>query len=104
MDRPCRSDDEGNLRCFRHYLDTHWCIVVFSEAPSDPCDGHHYSRAEIDSVLSCIQALSCSALGLPRGQKALSGEQRPPLDRYTCPDGTSQRWTATICDNGILAY
>ena len=95
----------GTRRCFRHLLDAHWCVVRLSESPSDPCDGaHRYSRSEIDLALQCIDRTPCANLGLPRSQKSLPGDTRPTLDRYTCPDGTSQRWTATTCDNGILSY
>ena len=99
----CIATSSGQ-RCHYPNLDYWWCTHRFLGRPNDPCDDSAYSQTHLDTAVDCILSTeSCQALGLSFSEKKVSAEHRSDLDKYSCKDG-KVRWTATICDNGILSY
>jgi len=101
---------EGGTRCHFPYLDYWWCTSKFTQGlRSDPCATSQesnlpYTAQHLQQALRCIAVTPCAPLGLTFEDKRISSDKRPELDKYTCKDGKTKVWTATICDFGLLSY
>lgn len=108
----CLVNSQGAARCHNPSLDFIWCVTRLSLtripnhwSPNDPCDSNRPFTAEhVQAILSCATATPCGALGASFADKRLQRAQRPEIDLYLCPNGTSKVWTATTCDFGLLSY
>jgi hypothetical protein len=107
----CLPNSQGASRCHNPTLDFQWCVTRLSLAripgwtPTDPCDSNQsFSIEHVQATLACITTSQCGSLGASFADKRLPRAQRPEIDKYLCKDGKRARWTATICDFGLLAY
>jgi hypothetical protein len=103
----CLAPDNGEQRCYFHYLDYHWCTARLSSPGADPCEKEKFfSSGHLASAIFCIMSTPCNALGLPFALKldpkkmALDEHQ----DVYMCQNGKLYVATATTCEQGILQY
>ncbi len=98
-------------QCYYPYLDYQWCLHRLSALAdlTDPCDmDQHPSVDAVQRAVDCIAVTECSAMGLSFMEKGKTRDAeenpRPEKDTYTCSDGETKVWTATICDFGLLYY
>jgi len=99
----CLTTSNGD-RCHYPYLDYQWCVGKFSGAEASVCgDTQEFTAGQVSSIIQCITTTPCASLGLQFWQKRISTDDRPELDKITCPDGKAN-WTATVCDYGLLRY
>jgi len=118
-DKPCNAKPGGRciavqsgFQCFYLYLDRYWCVLQLTALRSqNPCSMSPapaaFTTEDVAMAVSCIMATSCPALGMPFDEKIKSAEHRGEMDLFICKTTTSsnpKRWTATICDNGLLSY
>ena len=105
----CLLNTSGNSVCHYHSLDYYWCMLRFTELGADPCDDQalRFTDLHVESAVECIEVNDCSVLGagfsekMARLQKGKGAEN----DQYICKkDGKTNKWTATICDGGLLSY
>ncbi|MCA9664828.1 MAG: hypothetical protein KC503_04545 [Myxococcales bacterium] len=100
----CLPNKDGTPVCFYHALDYQWCVSrLVGDTNGERCGSGGFQQAEVDAALRCISRTDCAALGAPFDLKARSRSSRPDIDKYTCNDGSS-KYTATVCDAGLLSY
>ncbi|MBW2731027.1 MAG: hypothetical protein JRH20_01470 [Deltaproteobacteria bacterium] len=88
-----------------HEFDYRWCLGRLRLPPQDPCESHRrYTPDHVNPAIECMMSTPCVALGEPFSAKFVGGDDSSTIDSYLCPDGTTTRCTATICDHGILNY
>lgn len=101
----CLKGSDARFTCHYPKLDLAWCALRLARPGGDPCRaGHDYSAAEAAAAVQCMVQTRCDALGLRLGEKLLPAKFRPELDLVRCDGGKKTVWTATTCDQGILAY
>ncbi len=98
-------------RCYYPFLDYQWCYHRLTDlaALTDPCDrDQHPDEKAVQRAIECIAVTACPAMGLSftekRKNQDAEEDSRPEKDTYTCSDGETKVWTATICDFGLLSY